>query len=42
MPKKDKKVLKYNHGKKTMKAPFVIYAESLLKKVCICDNNPEK
>ena len=26
MPNEDKKVLKYNHGEKSMKAPFIIYA----------------
>ena len=44
MPKDDNKVLKYNHGEKSMKVPFIIYPnlESLLEKVCICHNNPEK
>ena len=44
MPEKDYKILKYNHGEKSMKAPFIIYAdlESLLEKVNICHNNPEK
>ena len=34
MPKEDIKVLKYNHGEKSMKVPFIIYAdlESLLEK----------
>ena len=34
MPKKDNKILKYNHGEKSMKVPFIIYAdlESLLEK----------
>ena len=34
MPKKDNKMLKYNHGEKSMKVPFTIYAdlESLLEK----------
>ena len=34
MPKEDKKILKYNHGEKPLKAPFIIYAdlECLLKK----------
>ena len=26
MPNEDKKVLKYNHGEKSMKAPFIIHA----------------
>ena len=44
MPKEDSKVLKYNHGKKSMKVPFAIYAdlESLLEKMNTCHNNPEK
>ena len=34
MPNEDNKILKYNHGEKSMKAPFIIYAdlESLLEK----------
>ena len=34
MPEKDNKILKYNHGEKPMKVPFIIYTdiESLLKK----------
>ena len=35
MPEKDNKILKYNHGEKSMKAPFIIYADT-------CHNNPEK
>ena len=27
MPEEDNKILKYNHGEKSMRAPFVIYAE---------------
>ena len=27
MPKEGNKILKYNHGEKSMKAPFIIYAE---------------
>ena len=45
MPDKDNNILKYNHGEKSMKAPFIIYAdmESLLeKKKSICHNNPNK
>ena len=32
MPNEDNKILKYNHGEKSMRAPFIIYAdlESLL------------
>ena len=44
MPKEDKEILKYNHGEKSMKVPFTIYADlkSLLKKMNTCHNNPEK
>ena len=44
MPEKDNKMLKYNYGEKSMKAPFIIYAdlESLLAKISTCNNNPEK
>ena len=44
MPKKDDKILKYNQGEKSMKVPFIIYAdlESLLEKMNTCHNNPEK
>ena len=42
--KKMKKILKYNHREKSLKAPFIIYAdlEYLLKKVQSCKSNPEK
>ena len=42
MPEEDNKILKY-HGKKSMRAPFVIYAdlECLIEKMSICHNNPE-
>ena len=44
MPKEDNKILKYNHGEKSMKVPFIIYAdlESLLEKINTCYNNPKK
>ena len=44
MPKEDNKVLKYNHGEKPMKVPFIIYAvvESLIEKMSNSHNNPEK
>ena len=44
MPKENNKILKYNHGEKSMKVPFIIYAdlESLLEKMSTCCNNPEK
>ena len=41
---KDNKILKYNHGEKSMKVPFITYAdlESLLEKINTCHNNLEK
>ena len=44
MPEEDNKILKYNQGEKSMKVPFIIYAnlESLLEKINTCLNNPEK
>ena len=43
MPEEDNKILKYNHGEKSTRVPFTIYAdlESLLEKMNICHNNPE-
>ena len=42
MPKEGNKILKINHGEKTMKALFIICAdlESLLEKMSTCHNNP--
>ena len=44
MPREANKILKYNHGKKSMEAPFIICAdlESLLEKMNTCHNDPEK
>ena len=44
MRKEDNKILKYNHGEKSMKVSSIIYAdlESLLEKMNTCHNNPEK
>ena len=44
MPEEDNEILKYNHGKKSMTVPSVIYAdlESLLEKMNTCHNNPGK
>ena len=44
MPEVDNKILKCNHGEKSMKVPFTIYAdlESLLEKMNICHNNSKK
>ena len=43
MSNKDKNLLKYNHGEKSMKAPFIIYAdmEYLLEKINTCHSNPK-
>ena len=27
MPKEENKILKYNHGEKAMKVPFIVYAD---------------
>ena len=44
MPIKGNNTIKYNHGEKSMKLPFVIYAdlECLLEKMSTCINNPNK
>ena len=44
MPEEDNNILKYNHGEKSMRAPFVIYAdlECLLEKISTCHNDPKK
>ena len=44
IPNEDNKILKYNHGEKSLKASFMIYAdlECLLEKTHSCQNNPEK
>ena len=44
MPEEDNKILKYNPGEKSLKVPFIIYAdlECLLEKIDTCKNNPEK
>ena len=44
MPNEDNKILKYNHGEKSMKAPFIIYddLESLLEKMDTCFDSSEK
>ena len=43
MPNEDNKTLKYNHSEKSMKVPFIIYAnlECLPEKIHLCQNNPE-
>ena len=44
MPNEYNKILKYNHGEKSLKAPFMIYANSecLLEKMYSCQINHEK
>ena len=44
MPEDYNEILKYNQGEKSMKVPFIIYAdlECLLEKMNTCHNNPEK
>ena len=44
MPDEDNKILKYNHGEKSMKVPLIIYTdlESFLEKMNTCHNNPKK
>ena len=41
MPGEYNKILKYNQGEKSMKLPFIIYAdlECLLEKMNTCHNN---
>ena len=43
MPNKDNNLIKYNQGDKSLKLPFIIYAnlEYLLKKIDTCQNNPD-
>ena len=38
------KILKHNHGEKSLRAPGITYAdlECLLEKIYSCQNNPEK
>ena len=44
MPNEGNKILKYNQGERSLKAPAIIYAdlECLLEKMHSCQNNPEK
>ena len=44
MPTKDNNIIKYNQGEKSLKLPFIIYAdlECLLEKINTCYNNPEE
>ena len=44
MPTNDNNTIKYNQGEKSIKLPFVVYAdlECLLEKMSTCYNNPEE
>ena len=44
MPAKDNNIIKYNQGEKSIKLPFIVYAdlECLLEKMVTCYNNPEE
>ena len=44
MPTKDNNIIKYNQGEKSIKLPFVIYAdlECLLEKMSTCTKNPDE
>ena len=44
MPEEDNKILKYNHGEKSIRMPFIICAdlECSLDKMNTCHNDPEK
>ena len=44
MPNEDNKIIKYNQREKSIKLPFIIYAdlECLLEKMSTCYNNPKE
>ena len=44
MPNEDNKIIKYIQGEKSIKSPFIIYAdlECLLEKISTCYNNLEE
>ena len=44
MPNEDNEIIKYNQGEKSIKSPFIIYAdlECLLEKMNTCYNNPRE
>ena len=44
MPKEDNKILKHNHGEKSMKVLIIVYGdlEYLLEKMITCHSNPKK
>ena len=39
--RKGKSILKYKHGEKSMKVPFMVYVNILLQKIDIGYSNPE-
>ena len=44
MPTKNNNIIEYNQGEKSIKLPFVVYAnlECLLEKMSTCQNNPNE
>ena len=44
MPNEGNKIIKYNQGEKSIKLPFITYAdlECLLEKLGTCHNNPKE
>ena len=44
MPNEENKIIKYNQGEKSIRSPFIIYAdlECLLEKISTCYNNPKE
>ena len=44
IPNEDKKIIKYNQGERSIRSPFIIYAdlECLLQKISTCYNNAEE
>ena len=44
MHNEENEIIKYNQGEKSIKSPFIIYAdlERLLEKMSTCYNNPEE
>ena len=44
MPSEDIKILEFNQYRKSVKAPFIIYADLkyLIVKIDVCKTNPEK
>ena len=44
MPTKNNNIIKYNQGEKSIRLPFVVYAnlECLLEKMSTCQNNPNE